>query len=169
MLVRPGSAQPLSSLQLELETSPVAGREKNVTILSSSHFSMIPSGSFQMGWGQICKHPLKGPLELLDITQQISRGILELVHAVGCCNPTDLQQTAGPGCRCGPAVGVVCGRLVGALLLYVQEPRHRMKQKPAIHFWRNWMLMGWSLLFYTDPGHRLIHRTQKSAQDIWLP
>ena len=51
MLVRPGSAQPLTSLQLELETSLVAGREKDVTILSSSHFPVIPSGSFQVGRG----------------------------------------------------------------------------------------------------------------------
>ena len=44
-LVRPGLAQPLSSLQLELETSPVAGREKDIFFpLSNDPFWVLPGG-----------------------------------------------------------------------------------------------------------------------------
>lgn len=113
----------LSSLQLSERLARWQGAGWHQTVLF-----LLSTDPFWVGCGQISEYPLKGPLGLLDVIQQVSRGCLELVPVVGTCRPTDSSHTVWPGFGCS---------LRGheeALLPSVKKPRHRMKQKPTVGF-----------------------------------
>lgn len=141
----------------------MAGREE-ASILLPSCFSVIPSGPFQVGCGLISKRSLPGtPWSPRCYSTSIHGDALNLYLRWEAAVPLTL------GRQCGLAVGRPARVMWELFSCMSKKARHRMKQKPTVHFWRNWMLMAWILLLCPDMCHRPIHRTQKREQESLVP
>lgn len=136
-------------------------------LLFSDPFWALPGGMWSDFQALFARNPLVSSM----LFNKYPWGCLELVSAVGSCRPTDPWQTVPLtlGRQCGLAVGRPARVMWELFSCMSKKARHRMKQKPTVHFWRNWMLMAWILLLCPDMCHRPIHRTQKREQESLVP